>query len=227
MRLSEIERLGRSVKYPFYSIFKAVSARPEGGLSIQLRRDRPAETRQSGIYVWHHPDWGYFYVGIAAADNFTERWNKHIQKLLDQCTSARQMANWRTFSQRFAQQGYGIDDLKDITLRFFPRPNPGSPTFKKELEDLETRIVGMINPMCNKEYNPDRPSATRIPPARVKEQQENISIMDMMRSIQRLEDDLRLKGHSMTRQDYYREKNRIGDLRKRLKQLVSQHQNTP
>ena len=166
MRITEIERLGRSIRYPFYSIFKAVQARPQGGLSIQLRRDRPAETRQSGIYVWHHPDWGYFYVGIAAADNFTERWNKHIQKLLDQCTSAKQMANWRAFSQRFAQQGYGIDDLKDITLRFFPRPNPGSPTFKKELEDLETRIVGIINPMCNKEYDPTRPSATRIPPAR-------------------------------------------------------------
>lgn len=166
MKLREVERLGRSVRYNFYDIFQAVQPRAQGGLSIQLRRDRPAEVRQSGIYVWHHPDWGYFYVGIAAADNFTERWNKHIQKLLDQCTSAKQMANWRTFAQKFAQQGYGIDDLKDITLRFFPRPNPGSPTFKKELEDLETRIVGIINPMCNKEYNPTRPSATRIPPAR-------------------------------------------------------------
>lgn len=166
MRLSEVERLGRSVRYNFYDIFQAVQSRPGGGLSIKLRRDRPAETRQSGIYVWHHPDWGYFYVGIAAADNFTERWNKHIQKLLDQCTSAKQMANWRTFAQLFARQGYGIDDLKDITLRFFPRPNPGSPTFKQELSDLETRIVGMINPMCNREYNPQRPSATRIPPAR-------------------------------------------------------------
>jgi hypothetical protein len=164
MRLIEVERLGRSVRYPFYAIFKAVQPftdRP--GLSIQLRRDRPAETKQSGIYVWHHPDWGYFYVGIAAADNFTERWNKHIQKLLDQCTSARQMRNWQTFAQQFSQQGYGIDDLKDITLRFFPRPNPGSPSFKQELEALETRIVSIINPMCNKEYNPERPSSTRIP----------------------------------------------------------------
>ena len=163
MRITEIERLGRSVRYPFYSIFQAVKARPGGGLSIQLRRDRPAEARQSGIYVWHHPDWGYFYVGIAAADNFTERWNKHIQKLLDQCTSAKQMRNWQTFAQQFAQQGYGIDDLKDITLRFFPRPNPVSQTFKQELEALETRIVSVINPMCNKEYNPGRPSSTRIP----------------------------------------------------------------
>jgi len=166
MRLSEVERLGRSVRYNFYDIFKAVQARPQGGLSIQLRRDRPAETRQSGIYVWHHPDWGYFYVGIAAADNFTERWNKHIQKLLDQCSSAKQMANWKTFADKFAQQGYGLDDLKDITLRFYPRPNPGSSTFKQELSNIETRIVSAINPMCNREYNSQRPSATRIPPAR-------------------------------------------------------------
>jgi hypothetical protein len=167
MRLKEVERLGRSVRYPFYSIFKAVQPFPDRpGLSIQLRRDRPAETRQSGIYVWHHPDWGYFYVGIAAADNFTERWNKHIQKLLDNCSSAKQMANWQTFAQKFAAAGYGIDDLKDVTLRFYPRPNTGSPTFKQELADLETRIVATINPACNREYNPERPSSTRFPAQR-------------------------------------------------------------
>ena len=167
MRLSEVERLGRSVRYPFYSIFKAVQPFPDRpGLSIQLRRDRPAETRQSGIYVWHHPDWGYFYVGIAAADNFTERWNKHIQKLLDNCSSAKQMVNWQAFAQKFAAAGYGIDDLKDITLRFYPRPNTGSPTFKQELEDLETRIVATINPACNREYDSSRPSSTRFPTQR-------------------------------------------------------------
>ena len=137
MRLSEIERLGRSVRYPFFQIFDIVQQRPDRpGLKIRFRRDRPAESKQSGIYVWYHPDWGYFYVGIAAADNFTERWNKHIQKLLDQCTSAKQMANWKIFADKFAQQGYNLDDLKDITLRFYPRPNPGSPTFKQELKEL-------------------------------------------------------------------------------------------
>jgi hypothetical protein len=166
--LSEVETLGRSVRYPFFSIFAIVEQRTgRPGLKIRFRRDRPAETRQSGIYVWHHPDWGYFYVGIAAADNFTERWYKHVQKLLDQCTTATQMRNWKAFADKFAQQGYGINDLKDITLRFFPRPHPGTSTFKKELENIETRIVRMINPMCNYEYDPDRPSSTRIPPAKV------------------------------------------------------------
>lgn len=76
------------------------------------------------------------------------------------------MRNWQNFAQKFSSAGYGLDDLKDITLRFYPRPNPGSPTFKQELADIETRIVGIINPMCNKEYDPNRPSATRIPPTR-------------------------------------------------------------
>jgi hypothetical protein len=105
-------------------------------------------------------------VGIAAADNFTERWNKHIQKLLDNCSSAKQMANWQAFAQKFAAAGYGIDDLKDITLRFYPRPNTGSSSFKQELEDLETRIVATINPACNREYDSSRPSSTKFPTQR-------------------------------------------------------------
>jgi hypothetical protein len=76
------------------------------------------------------------------------------------------MRNWQLFAQKFAAAGYGIDDLKDITLRFYPRPNPGSSTFKQELSDIETRIVSMINPACNREYNPNRPSATKFPPSR-------------------------------------------------------------
>lgn len=171
MKLDEIS-LGRSVRYNFYDVFKLV--RPfvnKPGLSIQLRRDRPADTRKSGIYVWYHPDWGYFYVGIAAADNFTERWNKHIQKLLDNCSSAKQMANWKAFATKFSAAGYGLDDLKDITLRFFPITTVADfggdkERLKAELSALETRIVSLINPACNRQYDPTRPSATRTPPGR-------------------------------------------------------------
>ena len=168
MKMNEIS-LGRSVRYRFYDIFALVQQRPnKPGLTIRIRRDRPAETRKSGIYVWHHPDWGYFYVGIAAADNFTERWNKHIQKLLDQCTSAKQMRNWQAFAQKFSAAGYGIEDLKDITLRFFPITTVAAyggtkEQLKKELETIEDRIVYLINPACNGKYNPARPSATKFP----------------------------------------------------------------
>lgn len=161
--------LGRSVKYNFYDIIQTVR-QLDGRLSIHWRKDRPAEVKKSGIYVWYHPHFGYFYVGIAAANNFTERWSKHIQKLLDQCSSAKQMRNWKTFSDRFAAAGYGLDDLKDITLRFFPIADaadyPDKVQFKKELEKLETRIISMINPACNSQHKPDLPSATRYPAPR-------------------------------------------------------------
>ena len=172
MKINEIfPALGKRIKLNFYDVFKPLAIKDNGSVRIGMRRDRPAEVKKSGIYVWHHPDWGYFYVGIAAADNFTERWNKHIQKLLDRCSSAKQMQNWLTFSQRFANAGYGIDDFKDITLHFFPVASrtefPGQEDeFKKYLETLETRIVTMINPACNKEHNPDKPTATRYPEKR-------------------------------------------------------------
>ena len=117
MRLNEIS-LGRSVRYPFFSIFDVVQQKVPGqpGLKVRFKKKQhlPPEVLQSGIYAWSHPDWGYFYVGIASKNNFRERWYKHIQKLLDQCTSAKQMANWQQFSQKFFAAGYGIDDLKNI-----------------------------------------------------------------------------------------------------------------
>jgi hypothetical protein len=172
MRINEMfPPLGKSVRYNFFDVFASVDTREDGKLKIRLRRDRPAEVKKSGIYVWHHPDFGYFYVGIAAADNFTERWNKHIQKLLDNCSSAKQMKNWRIFAQKFKNAGYGMDDLENITLRFFPMAGrydfPGSEIeFKAYLRGLESRIVRMINPACNVEYNADRASATKFPPSK-------------------------------------------------------------
>jgi hypothetical protein len=170
MRLNEIQ-LGRSVTYNFYDIYALVKQR-EGrpGLTIRLRNDRPAETKKSGIYVWKHPDWGYFYVGIAAADNFTARWHKHIQKLLDQCTSAAQMHNWKQFADRFAAAGYGIDDLKDVQLRFYPittvAQHGNQAQLKQELKAIEDRLTAWLNPACNYQHDATKPSATRYPPPR-------------------------------------------------------------
>jgi hypothetical protein len=168
MKLTEIS-LGRSVRYPFYSIFDVVQQRIPGqpGLKIRFKKKQqlPPEVLQSGIYAWSHPDWGYFYVGIASKNNFRERWYKHVQKLLDQCTTAKQMRNWQEFSRRFSAAGYGIDDLKNITLRFFPIPADLGDTpeqFKAKLGTIEDRIVQMINPACNYQYDPSRPSSTRI-----------------------------------------------------------------
>ena len=172
MRLNEIS-LGRSVKYPFFSIFDVVQQKVpvQPGLKVRFKKKQhlPPEVLQSGIYAWSHPDWGYFYVGIASKNNFRERWYKHIQKLLDQCTSAKQMANWQQFSQKFFASGYGIDDLKNITLRFFPIPpdlGDDPVTFKKKLKAIEDRIVAALNPACNFEHDPTRRSSTKYPAAR-------------------------------------------------------------
>jgi hypothetical protein len=171
MRIDEIN-LGTSVKYPFFRIFDVVQQR-EGvpGLKIrfQKKKNLPPEVLQSGIYAWYHPDWGYFYVGIASKNNFRERWYKHVQKLLDMCTTAKQMRNWKEFSNKFFAAGYGIDDLKNITLRFYPIPSDlgdDAETFKKKLGAIEDRIVAMINPACNYQYNPNKPSATKFPTTR-------------------------------------------------------------
>ena len=173
MRLNEIA-LGRSVRYPFFSIFDVVQQKVPGqpGLKVRFKKKQhlPPEVLQSGIYAWSHPDWGYFYVGIASKNNFRERWYKHVQKLLDQCTSAKQMANWQQFSQKFFAAGYGIDDLKDVRLRFYPittvAQHGNKEVLKKELETIEDRIVAWLNPACNYQHKPDQPSATRYPPAR-------------------------------------------------------------
>ena len=169
MRLDEIT-LGRSVRYPFYSIFDVVQQRDpqQPGLKVRFRKKSqlPPEVLQSGIYAWYHPDWGYFYVGIASKNNFRERWYKHVQKLLDQCTTAKQMRNWKTFADKFFAAGYGIDDLKNITLRFFPIPSDlgdDLATYKKKLGAIEDRIVAVLNPACNYQHDPSRPSSTRYP----------------------------------------------------------------
>ena len=147
----------------FYDVFKSVTC-VDGRLKISIRRDRPSVVKKSGIYIWSHPVFGYFYIGIAAKNNFTQRWNMHIQKLLDNCSSAQQMTNWKSFADRFAAAGLGIDDLKDIQFTIYPitdtTTQSNSIQFKRELEILESRLISILNPMCNGEYDPTRRSAT-------------------------------------------------------------------
>ena len=159
-----MERLGKRRAFAFTDVFQLPTLRPDGqGLRIRTRRDRPQATRQSGLYAWYHPRWGIFYVGIAAANNYTERWNKHIQKLLDQCRTAKQMRNWAEFSRLWKAAGMFIDDLADVWLITWPRPHPGTVEFKQDLLDLEARLRHRLNPRANSEYDADRPSWTHLP----------------------------------------------------------------
>lgn len=174
MLIKEIDQyppLGKRLKFNFFDIFSLVRVKENGKLQISVNRNRPAEVRnRSGVYLWSHPDFGYFYVGIASRDNVMQRWNAHTQKLLDNCSSAKQMANWKTFAGRFRDAGYGIDDLKNITLHFFPMASKNDfedlEAWKLYLKTIETRINTLLNPACNAEHRFDTPSSTRYPKPR-------------------------------------------------------------
>ena len=164
MKINEVTfpAIGRSVKYNFYDILDVVKD-DNGKLKVVYKDDRPPETYKSGVYVWHHPDFGYFYVGIAADNNFDKRWTTHIHKLLDRCKPGiAQTRNWLAFSTKFFGAGYGYEDLKDITIRFFPmadvndfnlKQNPGNKeAFKQYIKQYEARLIKWLNPACNTEY---------------------------------------------------------------------------
>ena len=139
-----------------------------GTLDFSFRRDRPAIVNSAGIYAWSHPDFGYFYIGISARKSHN-RWKTHVAKLIDHCNANGPGSNpfpvkWQQFVQRFVDLGYRIEDLDKVQIRFYPIPVPtDTADFKKYLEAIEHRIVLKLNPACNKEYDPTKPSTTRFP----------------------------------------------------------------
>ena len=111
MRLNEITlpEPKHLVKKKFYDIYQSVTKvtgkNGKPGLSIKKKgkADLPPEIFYAGLYAWWHPKFGYFYIGKHAGitqkkpggpintdyeNNMSDRWNKHIQKLLDICTTA-------------------------------------------------------------------------------------------------------------------------------------------
>jgi hypothetical protein len=80
------------------------------------------------------------------------------------------MHNWKQFADRFRAAGYGIDDLKDVQLRFYPittvAQHGNQSQLKAELKAIEDRLTAWLNPACNYQYKADQPSATRYPPQR-------------------------------------------------------------
>ena len=182
MRIHEVTfpPIGKRVKANFYDIYEFVKLKGATKLSMKKRKDLPSDiSNMSGLYAWHHPDFGYFYFGITHSDGFMKRWKAHVHKLLDRCAprgknkGIQQMNNWREFNKAFVGAGYGLEDFKDITLHYYPvasvKDYPGNEKeFQKYLTDIETRIVNWLNPACNGVFNPDKPSSTRQPEPRPK-----------------------------------------------------------
>ena len=194
MRLYEITlpEPDHIVKKNFYDIYRSVTrvkgrnGKPRLSIKKRDNPDLPDEIFYAGIYAWWHPKFGYFYIGKHAGktqpkkdgpintdykNDMSDRWNKHIQKLLDICTTADQMKNWKNFSKRFTSLGFGLEDFKDVEIHFWPidlrKNHPPGYDMDKEFTDAigkkEMELVNKHNPAANKEYDQERRSATRFP----------------------------------------------------------------
>ena len=132
--------------------------------------------KQKGVYIWMHPDFGIFYVGIASRDNLNQRWGSHLFKLLGRTPEWYVKAGfytkqWREFAEKFLSQGFSkLDvnlvqkDLEKVKVAFYPIniPDNVSPEeYKKGLEDLEDRIVTRWNPRAQGKYSPNKPTVTK------------------------------------------------------------------
>ena len=190
MRLSEITlpKPKRMVKKNFYDIFRVVEPlNGRSGLSIKKRpqAELPDEMFWAGLYAWWHPNFGYIYIGKHAGktqpkkdgpintdykNDMSDRWNKHIQKLMNNLNSQTQQGKkWKAFSKRFRDLGYGSEDLKDIEIHIIPVAKrsdypPGEAydiEFQREMEKLEKELIFKHNTAANTEHDPERPSKTR------------------------------------------------------------------
>jgi len=134
------------------------------------------EFQKSGIYVWSHPDFGIFYVGLNGSPvdpngkkekGVGQRWTAHIDKMLNRLRSeAGRTQAWTDLSKLIAQHSVSDvnkvkDDLADISVSYIPFE--GS---KEELHSREQRLINKLNPYANADRhrgaNKDRPSSTNL-----------------------------------------------------------------
>jgi len=139
-------------------------------VTISWKQTAKSVLQQKGLYIWTHPTFGIFYVGIARADNLGQRWDAHTQKLLNRA-KVYYPKRWKEFAQIFLAQGVSAldssqvaKDLEGIKIYFYPINKPGNITDKdyaRAIEDLETRIEARWNPRAQGKYNPNFPTVTK------------------------------------------------------------------
>jgi hypothetical protein len=108
----------------------------------------PILSQQSGVYIWLHPKWGIFYIGIVGS-NLPQRWNTHIQKLMGRLHDSAEKKSpedkkekglittapieWLKFSKKFlSSEGSQLDitdeqikkELDDVAVAFYPIVKP-------------------------------------------------------------------------------------------------------
>jgi hypothetical protein len=145
-------------------------------VTVKWKPSAKSILKQKGVYIWMHPDFGIFYVGIASRDNLNQRWGSHLFKLLGRAPDWYVAAGfytkqWREFAEKFLDQGFSkmdvnsvSKDLEKVRVAFYPitMPENLSPEeYKKGLEDLEDRIVQRWNPRAQGKYKADKPTVSR------------------------------------------------------------------
>ena len=145
-------------------------------VTVKWKPSAKSILKQKGVYIWMHPDFGIFYVGIASRDNLNQRWGSHLFKLLGRAPDWYVAAGfytkqWREFAEKFLAQGFSkmdvnsvSKDLEKVRVAFYPisMPENLSPEeYKKGLEDLEDRIVQRWNPRAQGKYKADKPTVSR------------------------------------------------------------------
>jgi len=189
MKIHDIEEdvklTGRSGRKT-YKLLDLISVAPHPSNNGLLKyntaslKSKP-ELGNAGIYIWSHLDFGIFYIGINAkgADGLEQRWLSHIDKLVNRLrSSTKYTSGWREFSKLFIKHSLEDiskvnDDLQEVRLTYIPLANPKDYAdrrqLKKELADIEDRLIDKILPFANKEYrfsrNQDRLkySKTKLP----------------------------------------------------------------
>lgn len=189
MKIHDIEEAikltGRSGRKT-YKLLDLVSVSPNPNNNGLLKyntsslRSKP-ELGNAGIYIWSHPDFGIFYIGINSkgADGLEQRWLAHIDKLVNRLRVGTGYTHgWHEFSKMFIKHSMDDiskvnDDLSNVRLTYIPLANPKDyadrKQLKKELADIEDRLIDKILPFANKEYRFSRNqnrlqySKTRLP----------------------------------------------------------------
>lgn len=207
MKINDIEEAvkltGRSGRKT-YKLLDLISVTPHPTNNGLLKyntaslKSKP-ELGNAGIYIWSHPDFGIFYIGINAkgVDGLEQRWLAHIDKLVNRLrNSTGYTSGWHEFSKLFIKHSMEDvskvnDDLAEVRLTYIPLANPKDyadrKQLKKELANIEDRLIDKILPFANKEYRFSRNqnrlqySKTKLPASYIRP----TSIQAPTRSIQK------------------------------------------
>ena len=153
--------------------------------SVKLKNNLPAGYDKAGIYVWSHPQFGIFYIGLNAAakakKGLNQRAESHVRKLLNRLyKESEYTVAWEKFSNMLVKHSKEDinkfrDDLDQVQITYFPladiqdyeKQGLNQRDMYHDIERIEHKAIRRLNPYANKEYhkpeNIGKKSVTRLP----------------------------------------------------------------